>query len=114
VQKGDYSLTFIRLEMLLAQPAISSRLTKQEAIALLKKCNENAVAMATNTEVYDYSNRCTLALVATKALNMAGYAPEGKAADALKIFANGFAFADETAVNAILTESQSFISTIQK
>jgi PPE-repeat protein len=55
-----------------------------------------------------------LALVATKALNMAGYAPEGKAADALKIFANGFAFADETAVNAILTESQSFISTIQK
>lgn len=114
VQKGDYSLTFIRLEMLLAQPAICSKLTKQDAITLLKKCSENAALMATNTEVYGYSNRCTFALVATKTLNTAGYAPEGKAADALQIFANGFSFADEAAVNAILAQTQSFISTIQK
>ncbi|MEY4928161.1 MAG: hypothetical protein RI894_2599 [Bacteroidota bacterium] len=114
VQKGDYSLTFIRLEMLLAQPAISSKLTKQEAIALLKKCNENVASMATNPEVYGYIHRCGLALVVTKTLNTAGYTAAGKAADALKTFANGFSYADEAAVNAILVQSQSFISTIQK
>lgn len=110
--KGGYTFYFCALELLLSQPILLKRFTREERVSALRLIMEKYNEKETYLEYFGFYGKMTTAFVANKYAESLGKITD-ISNDESKIFTNEMRIVDINTINKTLSDVFSFVNSIK-